>query len=237
MVLCPSVHIITSLCYKNGPLFSLFYFFFSYFRALLRVNDDQDPGRRVYTHFGAETAPARPLPRFPENDSFFCIVLFPPDAKTTYVGRDSDSGPFGTIGFFSIIFVPYAHTILYDFTVRRRGTKNKTKKKKNASDHHTRIRRKILLQIDTAVLKIYIICELSAKWWHTTHCPRCPFNGHAHSVISSNNKNTQYYIMYRLIEFNEDPHPYNLIVSRYVILSCALIDGALPLCGAWQGVF
>jgi hypothetical protein len=43
--------------------------------------------------------------------------------------------------------------------------------------------------------------------------------------------------MYRLIEFDEDPHPYNLIVSRYVILSYALIDGALPLCRAWQGVF
>lgn len=130
MVLCPSVHIITSLCYKNGPLFSLFYFFFSYFRALLRVNDDQDPGRRVYTHFGAETAPARPLPRFPENDSFFCIVLFPPDAKTTYVGRDSDSGPFGTIGFFPS-FLSHTHTLFYTISpFDDEGPKTKPKKKK-----------------------------------------------------------------------------------------------------------
>lgn len=130
-------------CVKNSErLFSLLFFPHIFEPLSSLVGIGLRP--RIYNHFRGNDPGETAFARFPQNDSFFSLVLygaiisycFPPIRKQRAVRvcrrrRDSDSGPFGTIGFFFLFFP--SHTQFLIQWSPGRGTKIQ----KRLGDTHT----------------------------------------------------------------------------------------------------
>jgi len=126
----------TYILYKSGRRFSLFS---SYFRALLRVNDDEDPGCRVYA-FRRKRPRRDRYPDFRKMTHFFVVVqyCFPPIRKQRTYAVIAIVAPPGQSVFF-FIFALYPHSVFYDFIVRRRGTKTQKRRKPPRTKTHENI--------------------------------------------------------------------------------------------------